>query len=78
MATQTAAPMNGKRSECSANLTLINTFIAIAAARMMTTMVTRGQSTAMPAGASFAIGEWRCCCSEAGMPKITSATLAAT
>ena len=40
MAAQTAAPMNGKLSECSANLTLINTFIAIAAARMITTIVT--------------------------------------
>ena len=50
----------------------------IAAARMIRTIATRAQSTRPSTFASLMIGECLCCCSAAGMPKITIATAAAT
>ena len=41
-------------------------------------MNTRAHSMRRPAGASFTMGEYRCCWIAAGMPHTTSATLAAT
>ncbi len=40
-------------------------------------MNTRAHSMRSPLGASFTMGENFCCCMAAGMPKTTSATLAA-
>ena len=77
-ATHTAAPMNGKLSECSGNSRLTITLVTIAATRMSPTMKTRAQSTRVPVGSSFRIGEYFCCWNEAGMPKTTRATAAAT
>src|SRR6267142_2013691 len=57
IATHTAAPMNGKRSEYALNFTLTITLTMIAASRMAATIATRGQSTRTPAAASLAIGE---------------------
>jgi len=51
---------------------------AIATTRMNATIPTRGQSTWVPPGWSFMIGEYLCCCSAAGIPQTTSATDAAT
>ena len=43
-----------------------------------TTIATRAQSVLRPDGASFTIGEKRCCCSEAGTANTSIATIAAT
>ena len=78
IAIQTAAPRNGKRSAYSGNCTLVRTFTAMAASRIVATMPTRPQSTLMRLLLCFTIGEYECCCSAAGMPQTTSATPAAT
>src|SRR5436190_20470805 len=56
-ATQTAAPMKGKRSEISMYWALTTTGTTIAATRINATMNTRAQSTTMPTGGSRVIGE---------------------
>src|SRR5690242_12611709 len=76
-AAHTAAPMNGKRSDHALNFTLTTTFTTIAVTRMNATMNTRAPSMRTLDDASFTMGEYRCCCSEAGMPKITIAIDAA-
>ncbi len=57
---------------------LAMTFDRIAATRIANTMMTRAHSTRMPGGVSFMIGEYRCCCIAAGMPKMNIATDTAT
>ena len=77
IATHTAAPMKGKLPAVSGMWMLIRTFVTIAAARMTRTIATRAQSMRPSTFASLMIGECRCCCSAAGMPKITIAAAAA-
>ena len=78
MAAHTPTPMNGKASDKWRKCKLTATFTPIAMSRMEATTTTRGQSTVIPAGASFVIGEYRCCRMAAGIPKITMATPAGT
>ena len=77
-ATHTAMPMTGTRSNSSRKRRLAITLARMATIRIANTIATRDQSTRMPGGMSFMIGEYLCCCIAAGMPHTNSATTAAT
>ena len=74
IASQTATPMKGNVSAAAANRRFTTTLVEIAATRMSATIPTRIQSMCVCAWARFRIGEYRCCCSEAGMPQTSRAT----
>jgi hypothetical protein len=66
--THTASPITGTTSSTAGNFRLATTLDVIAMIRIAATMPTWVHSIVSPRGASFRIGEWRCCCSAAGMP----------
>ena len=68
MTIQTASPITGTTSSTAGNFRLAVTLAGIAMTRIAATMPTKVQSMCRPRGASFTIGEWRCCWIEAGMP----------